>query len=159
MRRDVHILPTLAVPMARGAKGFSLIEVLVAILVLGVGIVGLTHGLTAALSSSKESELQTEAALLAAGRIELLRADGYLLDGTEEGEGDEGLGRYHWEQTISRTDIDGLHGVTVTIRQGRSQKPIYELRTLLFDPPVDSTETTRDRRGTSDSKHRDRRFR
>jgi type IV pilus modification protein PilV len=139
--------------------GFSLIEVLCAILVLGVGIVGLTHGLTTALSSTKESELQTEAALLAAGRMEMIRADGYLVDGSEEGDGDEGLGHYHWQQTISRTDIEGLHEVTVAVQQGRSEKTIYELRTLLFDPPADSTEETRERRATPESKRRDRRFR
>lgn len=142
-----------------GKRGFSLIEVLCAIVVLGVGIVGLTQGLTTALSASKESELQSEAALLAAGRIETLRADGYYIDGTEEGDGEEGLDQFHWEQTISRTDLEGLHEVSVAVRLGQSGKQIYELRTLLFDPPASSTEDSRDRRGTTDSKRRDRRLR
>src|ERR1051326_1137568 len=92
-------------------QGFSLIEVLCAILILGVAMVGLTHGLTTALSSSKESELQTTAAMLAAGRIELIRAEGLVLDGTDEGDEGDGLSLYHWEQTISSTPIDGLHDV------------------------------------------------
>ena len=54
--------------------GFSLVEVMVAILILGIALVGLTQGITTALSSSKESELQTVAALFAAGQIETLRA-------------------------------------------------------------------------------------
>jgi len=120
--------------------GFSLIEVMCAILILGIGLVGLTQGLTTALSSSKESELQTSAALIAAGRMETLRADGYLKDGVEDGEGGEGLSLYRWTQTITRTTIDGLHQVEVVVENAKSGKTIYELRTLLFDPPLDSSQ-------------------
>ena len=52
--------------MKRNA-GFSLIEVMCAVLILGIGIAGLTQGITTALASSKEAEVQTAAALLAAG--------------------------------------------------------------------------------------------
>src|SRR6202012_2526970 len=54
----------------RNEGGFSLIEVMVAILILGIALTGLVHGITTALSSSKESELQTVAALYAQGKIE-----------------------------------------------------------------------------------------
>jgi hypothetical protein len=47
----------------------------------------------------------------------------------------------------------------VVVQLGQAGKPIYELRTLLFDPPASSTEDTRDRRGTPDSKRRERRSR
>jgi prepilin-type N-terminal cleavage/methylation domain-containing protein len=47
--------------------GFSLIEIMVAILILGIALVGLTQGITSSLTASKESELQTTAALIAAG--------------------------------------------------------------------------------------------
>ena len=120
--------------------GFSLIEVMCAILILGIGLVGLTQGLTTALSSSKESELQTSAALIAAGRMETLRADGYLKDGVEDGEGGEGLSLYRWKQTITATTINGLHEVEVVVENAKSGKTIYELRTLLFDPPIDSSQ-------------------
>ena len=53
---------------------FSLVEVMVAIVILAIALTGLTQGITTALGSSKESELQTTAALFAAGQIELLRA-------------------------------------------------------------------------------------
>ena len=72
-----------------------------AILILGVALAGLTQGVTTALISSKESELQTTAALLAAGRIETLRAGSDFSDGNSEGECGEGLTLYRWRQSIS----------------------------------------------------------
>jgi len=115
-------------------RGFSLIEVMCAVAILGVALVGLTQGITTALGSNKESELQTTAALLAAGRIETLRAEGYLYDGVEEGECGEDLPQYQYTQTISSTSISGLHDVQVSISNSRTGTTIYELETLIFDP-------------------------
>lgn len=118
--------------------GFSLLEVMCAILILGVGLVGLTQGITAALQSGKECELQTTAALLAAGQIEILRADGIVIDGETDGDGDGDLSLYHWKQSVTSTRIEGLHEVEVVVENSTTGKTIYELRTLLFDPPVSS---------------------
>lgn len=144
----------------RRSAGFSLIEVLCAILILGIGLVGLTQGLTTALSSSKESELQTNAALIAAGRIEMLQADGHIRDGVEEGEGKGGLSLYRWKQSVSGTTIDGLHEVDVVIENTKSAQPIYELRTFLFDPPLlSSADESAARKDSATSKKKDRRRR
>ena len=123
---------------ARHNAGFSLVEVMCAILILGVALVGLTEGLSTALVSSKESEVQTTAALLAAGQIETLRAESFVADGETEGEGQGALSRYRWRQAISSTSINGLHDVKVVVENSVSGKAIYELRTLLFDPPLTS---------------------
>ena len=123
----------------RRNSGFSLVEVMCAILILGVALAGLTQGVSTALISSKESELQTTAALFAAGRIETLRAEGDFTDGVSEGECGEGLALYRWKQSIASTGIDGLHDVEVVVENAKSGKAIYELKTMLFEPPVDST--------------------
>ena len=122
-------------------SGFSLIEVMVAILILGIALAGLTHGITTALASSKESEWQTTAALFAAGQIETLRAEGGLEDGETDGDCGAGLEAYHWKQTIAGTDIDGLHDVTVVVENAPSGQEIYELKTLLFEPAGGTTAT------------------
>jgi len=119
-------------------RGFSLVEVMVAILILGVALVGLTQGITTALSSNKESELQTTAALFAAGQIETLRAEGGLEDGQTDGDCGDSFPLYRWKQTIAGTDIDGLHQVDVVVENAQSGQTIYELQTLLFEPPEDS---------------------
>jgi type IV pilus modification protein PilV len=118
--------------------GFSLIEVMVAILILAIALVGLTQGITTALASSKESEVQTTAALFAAGQIELLRAEKELADGTENGDCGTMLPLYRWKQTVSPADISGLHDVAVVVENSQTGAEIYELKTLLFEIPDDS---------------------
>lgn len=124
-------------------SAFSLVEVMCALLILGIGIVGLTQGLSAALQSSKEAEIQTNAALIAAGRIETLRADGYLVAGETEGELGGGLSSFKWKETISETDLDGLFEVSVVVQNSDTDATLFELKTLLFDEPyTTSTNTT-----------------
>ncbi|HLP76062.1 MAG TPA: prepilin-type N-terminal cleavage/methylation domain-containing protein [Candidatus Paceibacterota bacterium] len=125
---------------ANPSAGFSLIEVMVAILVLGIALVGLTQGISTALGSSKESELQTTAALFAAGQIEQLRAEGSITDKDTEGECGSGLELYRWKQSVAATRFDGLHEVTVIIESTRDGRPVYELKTLLFERPDDSAD-------------------
>ncbi len=122
----------------RHQAGFSLVEVMVAILVLGIAVVGLTGGLTTALRSGKETELQTTASLFAAGQIELLRAQGGLSDGVTQGDCGSGLPLYKWEQSVSPGGLDGLHTVSVVIKDARNDKEIYDLRTMLFEAPDSS---------------------
>jgi general secretion pathway protein I len=118
--------------------GFSLIEVVVAILILAIALTGLVQGITTALGCSKESELQTTAALFAAGQIELLRAQADWTDGAEQGDCGAGLTRYRWRQTVSPTDTDGLHEVVVVVENAQTGESIYELKTLLFQIPEET---------------------
>jgi len=119
--------------------GFSLVEVMVAVLILGIALVGLTQGISTALGSNKESELQSTAALLAAGRIELLRAEGDFTDGVTEGQETEGMALYKWKQTISTTATEGLHEISVEVQHATTGQPIYSLQTMLFLAPPDAT--------------------
>lgn len=116
--------------------GFSLIEVMVAILILGIALAGLTHGITTALGSNKDSELQTTAVLFAQGKLEEIRATPGIKDGSDEGECGAALALYRWRQTITATDLDGLHDVEVAVENARTGQAICELRTLLFEMPT-----------------------
>lgn len=139
-------------PKRRNA-GFSLIEVIVAIVILSIALVGLAHGITTALSSSKESESQTAAAMYAAGLIETLRAEGDIADGETEGDCGAELPLYRWTESVTGAGIDGLHEVDVSIQSARTGQAIYELKTLLFEPPVDTSDTKKN----SDSKEKKKR--
>ena len=130
-------------PQSR-APGFSLVEVIVAVAILSIALVGLAHGISAALGSSKESEWQTTAAMYAAGLIENLRAEGGIIDGQIEGDCGAELPMYHWTESITPAGVDGLHQVDVSILNSRSGREIYALRTLLFEVPADSDSKSKD---------------
>lgn len=140
---------------ARPNAGFSLVEVMVAIVILGVGLVGLTEAVSTAVRSAKESELQTMAVVTAAGKMEELRAEGYVTEGETDGDCAGGLADYRWRQTVARGDQDGLFDVTVVIENTTSGKQVYELRTLLFDPPT-STASRSGQGGAGAETKRDR---
>ncbi|PYI88446.1 MAG: hypothetical protein DME26_03585 [Verrucomicrobia bacterium] len=58
----------------------------------------------------------------------------------------------HRKQSVTSTSIDGLHEVAVVVENSRSGKTIYELRTLLFDPPAYSTSSSSNERKDSGKK-------
>lgn len=130
--------------------GFSLIEVMVAVFILAVAVVGLTRGLTTALGSSKDAELYSMAVQLAESRIEFLRADGPFHDGESEGTS----AGYTWKQSITTTGTAGLHEVKVEIEPPSGGKSIYTLQTLLFQAPSDSSTEPNSRRKDTDRKRR-----
>jgi hypothetical protein len=95
--------------------------------------------------------------LIAAGKIEMLRADGYVVDGITEGESGEGLSLYRWKRSVTSTSVDGLHEVSVVVEDSKSGVAIYELRTLLFDPPSYSgSDSSSDRKDSVKSRRRER---
>jgi prepilin-type N-terminal cleavage/methylation domain-containing protein len=122
-------------PASRFHSAFSLVEVMIAVVILAIAVVGLTQGFTTALASSKDSELQTTAAMFAAGQIETVRAETGLTDETTEGDCGPDLPLYRWRQTITPSDVDGLHQVSVVVENSRTGTLIYELKTLLFEVP------------------------
>lgn len=129
----------------RVSPGFSLIEVLCAILILGVGLVGLTEGITGALRTGREAQRHTAAVLYAAGLLENLRAEGYLTEGSTEGDCGAGLVPCRWRQTLVRTDLDGLFDVTIVIEDPRTAHAVMTLQTLLFEVPTTSRLTPAER--------------
>jgi len=131
--------------------GFSLVEVMVAILILGVAIVGLSQGVVTALKCGKESERQTTASLFAAGEIEKMRTETDWKDEVTEGDCGGELPLYRWKKTIAAAGVDGLHQVEVVISEARSGQEIYALKTLLFQRPEDQSSKSNRRRETQRS--------
>ncbi|MGA2855092.1 MAG: hypothetical protein ABSE90_13300, partial [Verrucomicrobiota bacterium] len=67
-----------------------------------------------------------------------------LTDGTTDGDCGTTLPLYRWKQTISPTDIDGLHAVDVQVENSQTGAAIYELETLLFEPLKESSAKPKD---------------
>jgi general secretion pathway protein I len=140
--------------------GFSLIEVMCAILIMGVALVALTRGLTTALGSTKDSEVQTTLVTLAAGQIEELRASAVLTDDTTEGDFGDSFPKYTWEQTVAPGELDGLHQVDVVVKDAKSGATLFKLTTLLFDsdyPSSSASDAKQKQRDQDKAKKRNRR--
>ncbi len=155
-------LPTLgrSVRVGRSIAAFSLIEVMCAILIMGIALVALTRGITTALASTKDAEVATVVPDLAAGQLETVRAEGVLTDQTTEGDFGETFHKFKYEQTISPTELDGLHQVEVTIEDAHTGAPLYKLTTYLFDndyPGSTSEDEKQKKRDLDKAKKRNRR--
>jgi len=120
----------------RNDAGFSLLEVLLATLLLGVTLVGLTEAMTVSLKSSKESEQHTLAVLLAESRMEEIRTEGSLFAGETTGEFDS-YPNYTYIETIEETELDGLYRVMVSVQHVAMDRKLYTLETLIFELPLE----------------------
>ncbi len=132
-------------------SGFSLIEVLVAVVILAIGVVGLVEAMTLSLRSSRDEELHTVAVVLAAGHMELLRSERFIVEGSNDGEFGDEFPDLGWREEIEETSVEGLYKVTVAIELVETEVIVFELETRIFDPPFTSTTETetdpRDARG------------
>ena len=117
--------------------GFSLVEVLVAVLIIGIGITGLVEGLSTAIYSHKDSEKISIAAWLAAERIEFIRADGLLIEGTSTGNWDGTFDGYTYSEIIEKSQMEGLYDISVIIKDRSEGKVLYSLKTKLFEAPLE----------------------
>jgi general secretion pathway protein I len=122
------------------SRGFSLIELMLAVFILAIGLTGLIRGLTTSLQSSGSSEKQTTAVWLAAGQMELIQAEGFLVAGEEEGNFGEAFPQFSWKSIVkeSDSDLEGLYEVKVEVRDAEGEALYFSLTTLLFDPPLGS---------------------
>ena len=132
-------------------RGFSLIEILCAVMVLGVALVGLAEGITVSLHMGKEAQRYTTAVLLATGRMETIRAEGDFIAGEETGDFGDDFALYGWSQNISETGLNGLHSVRVEVLLDSTKEQLYKLEALLFQVPIlgsggETTETGTERR-------------
>lgn len=114
------------------SRGFSLLEVMVALAVLTIGIVGALGAISTCVVSSKAAESYSYAAVLAqqvAGELERMTP---LEPGELSGTFDDASAGYSWEAHISQTEIDGVLSVHVTVFwQTGARQQQYRLVTCL----------------------------
>jgi type II secretion system protein I len=134
--------------MRRTNAGFSLIEVMIATAILGIGLTGVIQAVTASIQSSQDTEHLTCAVCLASGQMEMTLADPFLSTGTQNGSFDPPFSAYRWKVDVKETGEEGLHEVSVAVSRADSDAILYELTTLAFvmpdaDPLEEDTEGTR----------------
>ena len=125
----------------RSRRGFTLIEVMVAIVLLSVGILGVMGAVRGVTRASGRAEETVEAVTLARGMLNEIKSSGSVQTGTSNGDFGVQNPGYRWESTVETSaDVADLLQITVTVlwpdgpRENR-----YNLTTLYLPPPTAST--------------------
>jgi type II secretion system protein I len=117
------------------SRGFTLVEVMTALVIFSVVIVAFIQGIGATVSVQADLIWEQRAAMLAENILEEIRYTNDLAEGDNEGDF-QGDAEYHWSSTIEPTDTDGLMQITVTITwfDGR-RNGSYAVSTLMMSQP------------------------
>ena len=114
-----------------GRKGFTLIEVLAALLFLGILIPAVLRGISIASRASEAAERGNVAGQLAENQLEQVILDGTWSTGGGRGDFGADWPLYRWELTSSAWDQDTMTQLTMKVYfkvQGREQS--VQLTTL-----------------------------
>jgi prepilin-type N-terminal cleavage/methylation domain-containing protein len=123
-------------------RGFTLIEVLVALVVAVAALALLSQGFTTGARASTTAQFATRAALLAQ-RVVTDFETGQLSLGSSQGGKFEDEPDFSFETTSQTGSIAGLTQLTVRIRwKERNDDRVYELVRLMKDRPSTSTGST-----------------
>jgi general secretion pathway protein I len=98
-------------------KGFTLLEVMIAVALIAVALVTLLGSQSQSVSYANSAKFETMAALLAQSKMsEILIQDADSLSNDSGDFGDEYLG-YAWEATVSDVSIEGLDTISEYLKQ------------------------------------------
>lgn len=124
------MLPSSAEARAPGrARGFSLLEVLVAFVVLSLALAVIMRIFSQGMSSVGESEHHARAVMLAESKLALLGAGIPLEEGETSGDSEDQL---HWRVRLTAYDPDKLKA----IKDGQPQPPPLPVRLLQVEVEV-----------------------
>lgn len=117
--------------MSSSARGFTLIEVLVALVIVALGVGALAAALVAAASGTARLRERTLAEWVAMDRITETRlAAEFPALGRSAGEVLQGDRRWRWEQTVEVTSFGEVVQIAVSVRAADSTdaEPLVTLR-------------------------------
>lgn len=98
----------------RGGTGFSLAELLIALIIVAIGVIGFASVVAISSSELLSGRRDTEAALIAAEQMEVLKAIGH--DSVQSGTRTEGVYQLDW----SIEGFDPKKVILVAARPGRN---------------------------------------
>jgi len=110
-------VPRTSQQTAHGRRGFTLLEVLLAVAILTTGLVIVFQGFSTGLRAASFAQKETTAALLAQTLITEIEMEEGVTLGTEEGEFEEDFAGYRWRTDVTESDeaVSGLYEVRIAV--------------------------------------------
>jgi prepilin-type N-terminal cleavage/methylation domain-containing protein len=99
---------------ARG-RGFSLVEMLAAIIIFSLGVMAVLEVITTSVRSTTATVGYTQAVLLAQQQIEETIATQTLAPMTDSGDFGEAYPRHSWKREVEEVDADRLYRIRVDV--------------------------------------------
>lgn len=116
-------------------KGFTLLEVMIAVSILAVTLVAVFQAQSQSVSMSGNARFLTTAALLAQGKMAEMEAAGMQQMKTESGDFGEDFPDYEWRMNVRETEIQALGKVEFTVTHKRMKRNnTYMLEYFRFMP-------------------------
>jgi general secretion pathway protein I len=102
--------------MSRG-RGFTLVEVLVALAIVAIGMAAVLGALTSSANTSAYMRDKTFAQWVALNQIALLRLSGQMTPtGNSDGDTDFAGRKWHWRREVTATQVPGVVRIDVKVR-------------------------------------------
>lgn len=114
-------------PDSPPTAGFSLIEVLVALVITGLALTAIAGVLGTGYASTQATEKVATALTLAESRIATLGTAEPLRPGSSKGQFDN---RFHWQVTITPFE-DRQDTTTSRFERSLSERPLYRIETIV----------------------------
>ncbi len=125
--------------MSRGSRGFTLIEVLAAVVIVGIGIAAVMGGF-GALSQAQRRIIERETIeRLAQSKLKEIAATREYDSVTEGDFSGEGLPDYSWTAATQESGVENLQHLSVTVELNNSDLTA-SAETLVFTPPAPTEE-------------------
>jgi len=122
--------------------GFTLVEVIVALVIVSISLLGLIRLHLISISMADAAEMTSQAVLLAEEKIAETLAQGYPKEGTASGVVEKNTHSLHWQTEVeglqspqlAEADITGLRKICVEVgwKQGSSSKSL-QMSTYVAD--------------------------
>jgi general secretion pathway protein I len=123
------------VTRARASRGFTLLEILVALAVLAIALTATARGIGAAIDTTAELRERTLARWIAEDKLALLELSrAWPAPDTTEGDAEMGGRKYRWRQQVSTTPVARMRRVELGVFLPGAETPLARLTGFLEQP-------------------------